>query len=203
MIGFDDLSPGPDGLVPAIVQVASTGDVAMVGYMDAEAFAATRDSGYVHFRSRSRDELWKKGATSGNTLAVRSITADCDADALLVVAEPSGPVCHTGTATCFGDGPAPSLGRVVDRLTGIIADRADADPAGSYTARLLRDRDLAARKVLEEAGELAFAVKDLPDGDLERVVEEAADLVYHALALVTAAGADPSEVAGELLGRMR
>lgn len=203
MIRFGDLAPGPDGLVPAIVQVAATGDVAMLGYMDAEALAATQDTGWVHFWSRSRDELWKKGATSGNTLSVRSIEPDCDADALLVTVEPSGPVCHTGRATCFGEDTDPSLGRVVDRLASIVTDRAGADPDASYTARLLRDPDLAARKVLEEAGEVAFAVKDLPDGGTDRVAEEAADVVYHLLALLGAAGVSPAAVADVLLDRMR
>ena len=205
MIRFADLAPGPDGLVPAIVQDATTRDVAMVAWMNAEALERTQETGLVHFWSRSRNELWMKGATSGNTLELRSVSVDCDGDALLVVAEASGPVCHTGEPTCFGPGTGSrggTLGGVVDTLTGIIDDRRTSDPDDSYTARLIADSDLAARKVLEEAGEVAFAVKDLPDGGTDRVSEEAADVLYHLLALLASVDVDPGEVAGELLGRM-
>lgn len=202
MIAFEDLSPGPDGLIPAIVQDVSTKAVSMLGYMNDEALRRTQETGFVHFWSRSRSRLWKKGETSGNTLAVRSIRPDCDADALLVSVEPVGPVCHTGSSTCFGEVEDPSLGVVLDRLGRIVAGRHGADPDRSYTARLIADPDLAARKVLEEAGEVAFAVKDLPDGGTQRVVEEAADVMYHLLALLEAAGADTTRVAAELRSRM-
>lgn len=202
MIRFEDLEVGPGGLVPVVVQDVATNRVAMVAYMDDEAYEATTTTGYAHFHSRSRDALWKKGETSGNTLAVVDILADCDADTLLVRVAPSGPVCHTGDETCFGDSPAPTLGAVVDGLTDIVASRTTADTEVSYTARLTSDRDLAARKVLEEAGEVAFAVKDLPGGAPERVVEEAADLVYHLLALLAASEVDPGEVGRELRRRM-
>jgi phosphoribosyl-ATP pyrophosphohydrolase/phosphoribosyl-AMP cyclohydrolase len=201
MIAFKDLRPGPDGLVPAIVQDVGSGSVSMLGYMDAEALERTQATGLVHFHSRSRDALWMKGETSGNTLSVQSIHRDCDDDTLLVLAEPAGPVCHTGSDTCFGPA-AQGLGAVVDRLADIIAGRRDADPATSYTARLLADGDLAARKVLEEAGEVAFAYKDLPDGDPGRLTEEAADVLYHLLVLLTAAGIDPADVGAELRARM-
>jgi phosphoribosyl-ATP pyrophosphohydrolase/phosphoribosyl-AMP cyclohydrolase len=222
MIRFADLAPGPDGLVPAIVQDATTRDVAMMAWMNAEALERTQETGIVHFWSRSRGELWRKGSTSGNTLEVRSVVADCDGDTLLVVARPTGPVCHTGATTCFDTGsdttldtgsdtgevdprPRPearNLGTVIDALSDIIDDRRASGPADSYTARLIADPDLAARKVLEEAGEVAFAVKDLPDGGTDRVTEEAADVVYHLLALLASVDVAPDTVAAELVRRM-
>ena len=202
MIDFTTLTPGPEGLVTAIVQDAGSRSVLMVAFMNAEALAATQETGYVHFWSRSRNELWRKGATSGNTLAVASIRVDCDRDALLVEATPAGPVCHTGAETCFGAAPD-SLGATIDDLAGIVAMRSSADPESSYTARLILDRDLAARKVLEEAGETAFAVKDLDAGSpTQRVVEESADLLYHLLALLGSSGVDTLDVARELRSRM-
>ena len=203
MIEFTDLTPGTDGLVVAVVQDSLSGTVSMVGFMDERALEATQSSGFVHFWSRSRQELWMKGHTSGNTLALESIAVDCDADALLIVATPAGPVCHTGTTSCFGDDVRTSLGTTTDELTAIIERRRGADPSESYTARLLEDPDFAARKVLEEAGELAFAAKDLVSGgERDRVVEEMADLLYHALALTAANGVDPAAVAAELRSRM-
>lgn len=201
MIAFENLRTGTDGLVPVIVQDAVTRSVSMLGYMDAEALDRTQATGFVHFHSRSRDTLWMKGETSGHTLALRSIHVDCDADALLVLAEPAGPVCHTGSPTCFGT-PRSGLGPVIDRLAEIVAERRNADPGTSYTARLIADGDLAARKVLEEAGEVAFAFKDLPEGDPARLTEEAADVLYHLLALLAAADIDVGDVAEELRTRM-
>ncbi len=189
MIDFSDLTPSSDGLVVSVIQDEATGSVRMVGFMDAEALRLTQDTGFVHFWSRTRGRIWKKGETSGNTLKVLSVSVDCDGDALLVTAQPDGPTCHTGADTCFGASRAASLGAslggTIDRLDRIIATRADADPEVSYTARLISNPDLAARKVLEEAGEVAFARKDLElGGDPSRVIEEAADLLYHLLALV-------------------
>ncbi len=203
MIAFNDLRPGPDGLVTAVVQHADTRDVLMVGHMNAEALDLTQTTGFVHFWSRSRGTLWKKGETSGNTLTTVDLRVDCDGDALLVRAHPAGPVCHTGTATCFSDVSPPTLGRVIDRLSSVIAGRARSDPERSYTARLLGGGDLVARKVLEEAGEVSFAYKDLGDsGTVERVVEESADLLYHLLVLLAASGADADRLAAELTARM-
>ncbi|MGI9641865.1 MAG: bifunctional phosphoribosyl-AMP cyclohydrolase/phosphoribosyl-ATP diphosphatase HisIE [Acidimicrobiia bacterium] len=202
MMRFADLSAGPDGLVVAVVQDAATRSVLMVAYMNEEAFDATQASGRVHFWSRSRNELWRKGATSGNTLALADIRTDCDGDALLVLVNPTGPACHTGSTSCFGDQSAP-IGATIDRLAEIIRSREGADPGDSYTAGLIADPDLAARKVLEEAGEVAFAAKDLnAGGSSSRVVEEAADEVYHLLALLASLGIDPDEVGKELTRRM-
>ena len=190
MIPFGDLDLGADGLVPAVIRHSDTGDVLMVGYMDERAYQASWDSGLVHFWSRSRNELWKKGETSGNTLALVDMAADCDLDALLVTATPAGPVCHTGEDTCFGPASPPSLGTAVDDLVAIIAERID-------------DPDLAARKVLEEAGEVAFAAKDLRHGGPpRRLVEEAVDELYHLLVLVAAHGIDVQDITGEVMARM-
>lgn len=203
MIDFASLSPNDDGIVPAIVQDPTTGSVLMVAFMDADALKLTIETGFVHFWSRSRHEIWKKGETSGNTLALQSIDRDCDGDALLVQAVPAGPVCHEGTTTCFDRTGNPHLGSVLARLAGIIDQRRGADPATSYTARLLADGDLAARKVLEEAGEVAFAAKDVvAGGDSQRVAEEAADLLYHLLVLVQGSGVGTDEVAEILTRRM-
>ncbi len=204
---FDSIRPDRSGLVPCIVQDATTREVLMVGYQDEEAWDRTTETGLVHFHSRSRDALWLKGDTSGNTLSVESIPLDCDEAAVLISARPAGPTCHTGMVSCFGSGRLGSgepvtLGFVLDSLVATIADRADADPSESYTARLLASGDLVARKTLEEAGELAFAAKDTSTGATDqRVVEEAADLFYHALVLLAQQGVDPERVASALLSR--
>ncbi|MFV1970746.1 MAG: bifunctional phosphoribosyl-AMP cyclohydrolase/phosphoribosyl-ATP diphosphatase HisIE [Acidimicrobiia bacterium] len=199
---FDSIRTDQSGLVPCIVQDATSHEVLMVGYQDEEAWDRTTETGLVHFHSRSRDTLWLKGETSGNTLSVDSIRLDCDNDAVLINARPAGPTCHTGTTSCFGSGQPVSLGSVLDDLVATIEDRAGADPSESYTARLLAADDLVARKTLEEAGELAFAAKDTASGTTDqRVVEEAADLFYHALVLLAQQGVDPDRVASELLSR--
>ena len=200
---FASLSPNDDGLVTAVVQDPTTGSVLMVAFMDADALRLTIETGFVHFWSRSRQQIWKKGETSGNTLALLSIDRDCDGDALLVRARPAGPVCHEGTITCFATASSPHLGSVITTLADIIERRRAADPSTSYTARLLADGDLAARKVLEEAGEVAFAAKDAAaGGDADRVAEEAADLLYHLLVLVEGSGIGCDDVADVLTRRM-
>lgn len=199
---FVSLRTDQDGLVPCIVQDASTYAVLMLGYQDEQAWQKTLETGLVHLHSRSRDELWLKGGTSGNTLAVDSVRSDCDHDAILIGVRPAGPTCHTGSISCFGSQRPDTLGAVVDSLSETIVHRAEADPSVSYTARLIADPDLAARKTLEEAGELAFAAKDTATGAPDqRVVEEAADLLYHLLVLVAQQGVDPQRVADELVRR--
>jgi phosphoribosyl-ATP pyrophosphohydrolase/phosphoribosyl-AMP cyclohydrolase len=175
-------------LKPAIVQDADSGRILMLAYMDAEAERLTRETGEAWFWSRSRAELWHKGETSGNTLAVVELRDDCDGDALLLRVRPAGPACHTGSVSCF----APELWRT-------IAARALERPAGSYTTELL-DAGLGAcaRKVGEEAVELSIAALDESD---ERVVEEAADLVYHLYVLLAARGLDVAQVEDELARR--
>jgi phosphoribosyl-ATP pyrophosphohydrolase/phosphoribosyl-AMP cyclohydrolase len=181
----------PEGeLRAAIVQDAESGRVLMLAWMDAEAERRTRESGEAWFWSRSRQEYWHKGATSGNTLAVEELRDDCDGDALLVRVRANGPACHTGSLSCF----APALWRT-------IADRASTRPEGSYTAGLLEDGvGACAQKVGEEAVELVRAALSQTD---ERVVEEAADLVYHLYVLLAARGLDIAAVEDELARRAR
>jgi len=175
-------------LKPAIIQDAGSGRVLMLAWMDDEAERLTRETGEAWFWSRSRGRLWRKGETSGNTLAVAEIRDDCDGDALLVRVDPSGPACHTGSTTCF----APDLWRAV-------AERAADRPAGSYTARLLdAGVGACARKVGEEAVEVAVAALDECE---ERVASEAADLVYHLYVLLAARGVDIARVEDELRRR--
>ncbi len=177
-------------LKPAIVQDAESGRVLMLAWMDSEAERRTRETGEAWFWSRSRQELWHKGATSGNTLAVEEIRDDCDGDALLVRVRPAGPACHTGSESCF----APWLWRVV-------AERARGRPQGSYVASLLDEGVAAcARKVGEEGVEAAVAA--LGESD-ERVIEEVADLWFHSYVLLAARGLDPSAVEDELTRRVR
>ena len=180
----------PPELKPAIVQDADSGRVLMLAYMDAEAERRTRETGEAHFWSRSRGQLWRKGETSGNTLAVEELRDDCDGDALLLRVRPNGPACHTGSLSCF----APGLWRV-------ISERAAERPEGSYTAELLDDGvGACAQKVGEEAVELVRAA--LSESD-ERVVEEAADLVYHLYVLLAARGVELAAVEDELASRAR
>jgi phosphoribosyl-AMP cyclohydrolase / phosphoribosyl-ATP pyrophosphohydrolase len=170
---------------PAIVQDSATGRVLMLAWMDEEAERLTRETNEAWFWSRSRERLWRKGETSGNVLAVDELRDDCDGDAILLRVTPAGPACHTGSTTCF----APELWRTV-------AERAVERPDGSYTASLLdQGVGACARKVGEEAVELAVAA--LEEGD-ERVVEEAADLVYHLYVLLAARGVDIARVEDEL-----
>jgi len=188
-----------DGLLPAVVQDSATGQLLMLGYMSRDALAETLEKGRAVFHSRSKGRLWEKGETSGNTLAVSEVRADCDGDALLVKAEPAGPTCHLGTVSCFGggeDGPG-----FLGALRRIVAARASSDPAQSYTARLLADGPARiAQKVGEEGVELALAAVGR---DREGCIEEAADLLYHVTVLMEARGFGWEEVAAALRGRHR
>jgi phosphoribosyl-AMP cyclohydrolase / phosphoribosyl-ATP pyrophosphohydrolase len=181
-IAFDE-----HGLVPCVVQDWRTGEVLTLAYMNAESLRLTRQTGEMHFFSRSRGELWHKGATSGNTQAVKAIRYDCDGDALLAFVEPAGPACHTGERTCFHRGelepPAPQ--EALPLLERTIAERAASRPEGSYTAALLADPDRIGTKVREEAEEVARAAREEPDG---RVSEEAADVLYHLTVLLASRG---------------
>ena len=166
------------GLVPCVIQDWRSGEVLTLAYMNAESLAATRRTGELHLWSRSRDELWHKGATSGNTQAVKAIRYDCDGDALLALVEPAGPACHTGERTCFhrGELEPQAPHETLPELERTIAERAGTAPAGSYTARLLADPPYTGEKVREEADEVARAAASESD---ERVAEEAADVLYH------------------------
>lgn len=186
------------GMLPAIVQDAASGEVRMLGYMNRAALEATVADGFVTFFSRSRGTLWRKGESSGNTLTVVAIAADCDGDALLVTAAPHGPTCHTGTTSCFGDRIAQGTGFIAE-LERVLAERATADPATSYTARLMGEGiKRIAQKVGEEGVETALAGVA---GDDAEVASEGADLIYHLTLLLHARGLSWSPVIDELRRR--
>jgi phosphoribosyl-ATP pyrophosphohydrolase/phosphoribosyl-AMP cyclohydrolase len=212
------VSYGPDGLVPAVVQDALDGRVLMVAWMGAEALAATIATGEVHFHSRSRDRLWRKGETSGHVLRLVDIAADCDGDALLVTVEPVGPTCHRGKRSCFDPAGAPA-GRTtqgfawLETLWTTIDERAATRPDGSYTAGLLEGGvDAVARKLTEEATEVLIAAKDdavAESSGADRsstrgaLAGEAADLLYHALVLLNERDLRASDVIDSLRARHR
>ena len=198
------------GLVPAVVQDAVSGRVLMLGWMNDEALARTIESGRVHFWSRSRQALWKKGETSGNELHLRSLAIDCDGDALLVHADPAGPTCHTGQTSCFfeplegGKSTPPTaavseLGPALGELTRIVRERAASRPEGSYTAALLKaGTRRIAQKVGEEGVEVALAAAA---GSTSEVVNESVDLLYHLLVLLENLEIDGRDVAAEVTRR--
>jgi phosphoribosyl-ATP pyrophosphohydrolase/phosphoribosyl-AMP cyclohydrolase len=187
-----------NGLLTVVTQDARSGEVLMVAHADADAVAQTLATGEMHYTSRTRG-LWHKGATSGHVQKVVSLSADCDGDALLARVLPAGPACHTGTRSCFAEAPAPDALTALDRTIAARAQAATPEGQG-YTQRLLGDRNLRLKKLGEEAAELVLA---LADGDATRAVEETADLVYHALAALRAAGVGLDEVRGELERRVR
>jgi phosphoribosyl-ATP pyrophosphohydrolase/phosphoribosyl-AMP cyclohydrolase len=201
-ISIIDFAKG-DGLVPAIVQDADSGAVLMLGYMNREALDATLARKRAVFYSRSKQRLWEKGETTGHTLDVLDVVADCDSDTLLVSARPRGPACHNGTLTCFGDEPRSAAAGIafLARLEGVIAQRATEKPESSYTAKLL-DKGVArvAQKVGEEGVELALAGVGEPQ---DKVVEESADLLFHLLVLLRARGIKLLEVVEKLESRHR
>jgi phosphoribosyl-ATP pyrophosphohydrolase/phosphoribosyl-AMP cyclohydrolase len=180
-IAFDDR-----GLVPCVIQDFASGEVLTLAYMNEEALQLTQLTGELHLWSRSRQELWHKGATSGNTQAVRALRFDCDADALLALVEPAGPACHTGERTCFHNGNLETQpAEVLPALERVIAERDAQRPEGSYTTRLLTDPAFTGEKVQEEAEEVARAAREESG---ERVAEEAADVLYHLLVLLRGRG---------------
>jgi phosphoribosyl-AMP cyclohydrolase / phosphoribosyl-ATP pyrophosphohydrolase len=194
-IAFDER-----GLVPCVVQDWRTGEVLTLAYMNAQSLALTRETGEIHFFSRSRQELWHKGATSGNTMSVKSIRYDCDGDALLALVEPAGPACHTGERTCFhrGELEPQAPHEVLPTLERTIAQRAAERPDGSYTAALLAEPGSAGAKVQEEAEEVARAARSETD---ERVSEEAADVIYHLAVLLRGRGLTLADAEQVLDGR--
>lgn len=181
------------GLVTVVAQDALTGAVLMVAFADREALTRTIETGEMHYRSRSRG-LWHKGATSGNVQRVVSLTPDCDGDAILARVLPAGPACHTGAGTCFANGPNERVanGDTLSALSATIETRAaEASGGSSYTRRLLDDRNLRLKKLGEEMAELVTA---LADGDTTRASEEGADVIYHALVALRAAGVSLDDV---------
>src|SRR4051794_27748095 len=190
------------GLAPVVVQDWNTGEGLTLAYANAEAIAKTRETGELHLRIRPRDELWHKGATSGNTQAVRALRLDCDGDALLALVEPAGPACPTGERTCFHNGelepPAPH--EALPGLERTIAERHGGSTESSYTARLLADPPEIGDKVREEAEEVARAAAEESD---TRVREEAADVLYHLAVLLASRGLSVEDAFEELNGRRR
>jgi len=181
-------------LLTVVAQDARTNNVLMVAHADARALRASRRTGWMHYWSRSRKALWLKGATSGNRQKVASLLYDCDRDAVLARVVPEGPACHKGTRTCFTDREFRSRG-ILDELWEVFRDRKKRPRKGSYTSQLLRRPDRIAKKVVEEAGELAIASRGRKK---EEVVREAADLLYHALLLLFSSGVPLKRVEREL-----
>jgi phosphoribosyl-AMP cyclohydrolase / phosphoribosyl-ATP pyrophosphohydrolase len=190
------------GLVACVVQDWGTGEVLTLAYMNEQALQRTRATGELHLWSRSRQQPWHKGETSGNVQAVRALRLDCDGDCLLALVEPAGPACHTGERSCFHRGEliAAAPHEVLPRLEQTLAERARERPQGSYTVALLSDPQRIGEKVMEEAEEVARAAREESEG---RVDEEAADLIYHLLVLLYSRGRDLSDVARVLDARRR
>jgi len=182
-----EVTLGPGVLVPCVVQDAASGEVLMLAHVDDEALAATRDTGLAHFHSRSRDQLWQKGATSGHTMAVESLAFDCDGDTVLLRVTPAGPACHTGEETCFGPRLIDGRPAVLAELAAVIEDRRARPQGGSYVAGILGgEREQAQRKVGEEAVEVLLAEPGSPE-----LVAEVADLWFHSMVLLARDGVDP------------
>jgi phosphoribosyl-AMP cyclohydrolase / phosphoribosyl-ATP pyrophosphohydrolase len=187
------------GLVPCVVQDARTGEVLTLAYMNREALERTRASGETWFWSRSRQELWHKGETSGNVQRVKELRWDCDADAILALVEPAGPACHTGRRSCFHNGELePVPGEALAALERTIAQRRAERPEGSYTAELLADPGRIGEKLREEADEVARAADEEAD---ERVAAEAADVLYHLAVLLASRELSFTDAFAELNGR--
>ena len=196
-----DFSKG-DGLLPVVAQDARSGAVLMVAWANRDALERTLETGLAHFWSRSRGELWQKGETSGNVLRLVSLHGDCDTDTVLALVQPTGPACHTGEATCFGAGAAPTVvsaeSDILAPLDATLAERARTRPDGSYTVKLLDDVNLRLKKLGEETAELVAA---LATSDAERAAEETADLLYHALVGLRAEGVGVEAVLAALEAR--
>ncbi len=187
-----------NGLIPAIMQDASTNRVLMLGFMNREALENTKQTGFATFYSRTRRQIWTKGETSGNYLKVLDIKLDCDGDTLLVKVSPQGPVCHTGSETCFNETNSINI-QFLEQLEQLIKERKNASPNESYTAKLLTDGPKRiAKKLGEEAVELALEAEN---GTKDRFLDESADLMYHLLVLLTAKGFSLTDIAERLKER--
>jgi len=197
----------PDGLLPCVTQHRLTGEVLTLAYMNRLAFAKTLETGEVHYWSRSRDALWRKGETSGHVQRLHGLKLDCDQDAILAIVDPAGPACHTGRRTCFHnhpDGQDASADVLLPELVALLQARhaGDAD-AGSYTAKLFADENKRLKKLAEEAGEVIMAVKDLHTGKgtLDDLAGEFADLLFHNLVVAQAVGVTPQHILQTLADR--
>ncbi len=214
---FGEIEFDQRGLAPCVVQDFATGEVLMLAYVSPESLEITLESGELHFHSRSRGQIWKKGETSGNFMRLRQLRYDCDGDALVALVDPAGPACHTGERSCFyrevlgsasirkdappapGE-PFPVTYEALTDLERTLRSRALERPQGSYTVQLLDDRELIGAKVEEEAEEVIRAAREESD---ERVAEEAADLLYHLSVLLVSRGVPQSAVMEVLNGRRR
>ena len=196
-INFDEIRFDERGLIPAVVQNAATLEVLTLAYMNKESLQRTIETKQTWFWSRSRNELWHKGATSGNTQDVVSLSLDCDRDAVVVLVKPAGPACHTGAVSCFDVGTRQNdFGPMLDQLYELIQSRARERPAGSYTTYLFEEGiDKILKKLGEESAETIIAAKNDDDG---RLTAEVSDLIYHLLVLLVARGVSLTQVAAEL-----
>ena len=201
---FEQVKFDERGLAPCVAQDFASGEVLTLAYVNEESLRLTVETGELHFYSRSREEIWRKGETSGNVLKLRGLHYDCDGDAIVALVEPTGPACHTGERSCFhreldGDGePAPPAHEALAALQRTLRSRAAERPEGSYTVELLDDPKLIGEKVEEEAEEVVRAAREESD---ERVAEEAADLLYHLSVLLAARGVPQAAVMEVLNGR--
>jgi len=201
---LDEISFDERGLVPCVVQDEATGEVLMLAYANRNALELTLQTGEMHFYSRSREEIWRKGETSGATMAVKQLRYDCDGDAVLAIVAPAGPACHTGERTCFyrefGGEPDRVAFEELPALERTLKSRAAERPEGSYTVELLDNPTLIGEKVEEEAEEVVRAAREETD---KRVAEEAADVIYHLAVLLASRGVPQSAVFEELNARSR
>jgi phosphoribosyl-ATP pyrophosphohydrolase/phosphoribosyl-AMP cyclohydrolase len=200
---FDQVQFDERGLVPCIAQDADSGEVLTLAYTNADALTLTVETGELHFFSRSRGKLWRKGEESGNVLKLKQLRIDCDGDAVLALVEPTGPACHTGERSCFyrdmqGESPEPVVAEALATLQRTLRSRAAERPEGSYTVALLDDPKLIGEKVEEEAEEVVRAAREETD---ERVAEEAADLLYHLSVLLASREVSQAAVMEVLNGR--
>jgi phosphoribosyl-ATP pyrophosphohydrolase/phosphoribosyl-AMP cyclohydrolase len=200
-INLNEIKFDERGLIPAIVQNAKNREVLTLAYMNQESLARTLETNETWFWSRSRNELWHKGETSGNTQRVVSLTLDCDRDAIVVLVDPAGPACHTGAVSCFDTPIENDLGAVLDRLYQVIETRERDRPSGSYTTYLFNEGiDKILKKLGEESAETIIAAKNDDQG---RLVSEVADLVYHLLVLLIARGVSLEQIGDELEQRRK
>jgi phosphoribosyl-ATP pyrophosphohydrolase/phosphoribosyl-AMP cyclohydrolase len=199
---FDELTFDERGLIPCVAQDFASGEVLTLAYANEESLRLTLETGELHFYSRSREEIWRKGETSGNVLRLRQLRYDCDGDAIVALVEPTGPACHTGERSCFfrafENEPEPAAHEALATLERTLRSRAAERPEGSYTVELLDDPKLIGEKVEEEAEEVVRAAREESD---ERVAEEAADVLYHLSVLLASRGVPQSAVMEVLNGR--
>jgi phosphoribosyl-ATP pyrophosphohydrolase/phosphoribosyl-AMP cyclohydrolase len=199
---FDELTFDERGLIPCVAQDFASGEVLTLAYANEESLRLTLETDELHFYSRSREEIWRKGETSGNVLRLRQLRYDCDGDAIVALVEPTGPACHTGERSCFfrafENEPEPAAHEALATLERTLRSRAAERPEGSYTVELLDDPKLIGEKVEEEAEEVVRAAREESD---ERVAEEAADVLYHLSVLLASRGVPQSAVMEVLNGR--